>query len=379
MGSDALRWNGEVKMFPENPYYDAALGRLSDMSSELVDKHVPRNYKLDRYLAASQLQKAVRRSEYGLAWEAAVYLLRHNTDYFWRRLPIIALEDVGVADPELIIAVILASTRCCLREEMGGSFRAAASLVNALCAAPKDRAADDLYDVVSRDPHLLDQAARWAEEPIETILERPGPNKEISFFVALQLARLADQKGDLSCNRLHKGRWIEAMEYLGPETSSPLVLEASVLGLKATGSILAPMLFAVGAQRDRGVGVVDDEMPAQAAVWLPPPWVAGMHTRAGLAGFRKFISRSPRTKELLRFANGDVSQSRIVGALVFRLDCGQLRRRLDRAQSGALKARATGLGWGIPDEVVPDMLEALRMDFALLNECRAEALKEYFN
>lgn len=365
-------------MFPENPYYDAALGRLGDMSSELVDQYVPRNYQLDRYLAASQLQKSVRRSEYGLAWEAAAYLLRYNADYFWRRLPIIALEDVGVADPELIIAVILASKRSCLRDQMGGSLRAAASLINALCAAPKDRATDDLYDVVSRDPHLLEQAARWAEEPIETILEKPCADNERSFCVALQLARLADQKGDLSCKRLHRARWTEAMEYLGPETSSPLIVEASVLGLRATGSILAPMLFAVGAQRDRGVGVVDDEIPAHATASLPPPWVAGMHTRAGLAGFRKFISRSPRTKELLRYANGDVSQSRVVGALVFRLDCGQLRRRLDRAQSGALKARATGLGWGMPDEIVPDMLEVLRMDFALLNECRAEALKEYF-
>lgn len=101
---------------------------------------------------ASALQKAVRR---GLEEEAMYWAVEIETrfpDYLWKRLQIISIEDIGIADPQVVLYV--AEMRRLYQElrkeydkaprKKGRSFRMALSnAVLALSRARKSRIGDE--------------------------------------------------------------------------------------------------------------------------------------------------------------------------------------------------------------------------------------------
>jgi hypothetical protein len=63
----------------------------------------------DRWLAASALQKAIRRGEALTAQRAARTLYRHDPLSAWRRLLVIAYEDIRIGALGAVIATTLRS------------------------------------------------------------------------------------------------------------------------------------------------------------------------------------------------------------------------------------------------------------------------------
>src|SRR3954462_9545253 len=97
----------------------------------------------------SLLQKAIRRGDEGYALQAAATLLRDSPERLWRRLGLIAFEDVGVAAPEAVHLVTAALAGKQFRAAVGGEWEVASLLTSRLALAPKCRAADDLRFVVT--------------------------------------------------------------------------------------------------------------------------------------------------------------------------------------------------------------------------------------
>lgn len=56
----------------------------------------------DRWLLRSALQKAVRRGQTDTALWVGDQLRALEPDYFWSALAVIAVEDIGFGDPDLI-------------------------------------------------------------------------------------------------------------------------------------------------------------------------------------------------------------------------------------------------------------------------------------
>src|SRR5271166_2480982 len=65
--------------------------------------------RCDRWLASSALQKAIRRGDVLTAQRALRTLCRHDPRSAWRRLLVIACEDVGIG---ALHAVIVTTSRC---------------------------------------------------------------------------------------------------------------------------------------------------------------------------------------------------------------------------------------------------------------------------
>ena len=367
-------------MTTDQHFIDAARTRVSGKIADSGAAILCDFDQFDRYLALSALQKAIRRDDFDLAWAASSYLLENFPAHFWKRLVIIAMEDVGVADIELCLATILICTEENRRVELGGCLKVASVLVRELCSAPKDRCADDLFDVVSRDPLLIERRANIADQIAEGEDPMAIPHTGGVYEAASRMAVLANCADEVPDGNLRKRAWASAIHAISPSILDPRVQGVAKLGLKHTGSILAPMLAAVGCNAVESDETVDDQFQEGAEIKGIPVWVAGMHTRVGLDGFRRYIRSSKRMTELLNSAStGDVSRSKVVGALVFRLDCGQLRHRLAWSLAEELKFRATGLGWGISDDAVPEALAVLRSEFDLLNRCRQEALEDHLS
>src|ERR1700733_7048957 len=82
----------------------------------------------DPGVVSSLLQKSIRRGESKIAQRAALTFLRLKGAAIWRRLMVIAFEDVGVGSTDAVTAVVAASSDAALRKACGGNERIAVYL-----------------------------------------------------------------------------------------------------------------------------------------------------------------------------------------------------------------------------------------------------------
>ena len=358
-----------------NTFHHEALNRIAKVANRLKvpNLHCARN--LDKYLALSLLQKSIRRNEFQLAWNASSYLLKFYPETFWKRLQVIALEDVGVADLELVLATLMIAKKQNSLASKNNYLSLAWALVSELCSSKKDRSADDLFDVLDRDTSLAD---KWAD--IIEGNQRPESATDDIILQSIVFAVSAGADGPGTIGKVTRSKWKSLLLAQQDLPTRSLALECAIVGMQNTGSVLAPLLYCVATTKPQSAPIVDDVFPATSAKSFPPIWTLGLHTRVGLSGFRKYLARSSRFHSLFQNStSGDVSGSKTVGGLVFRLSCGQLRNRWDTEISRTLKTRATNLGWGIVDQAVPEAMEILSDEFDLLDDCRHQALKDFQN
>ena len=98
--------------------------------------------RLDPWAASSLLQKAIRRGETDLAIHAARSLHRQRGNGIWRRFLIIAFEDVGIGNLDLVRRVTLANIDRQSRKTFGTDDEAVATFARDLSESPKDRSSD---------------------------------------------------------------------------------------------------------------------------------------------------------------------------------------------------------------------------------------------
>jgi hypothetical protein len=132
----------------ENPQSEADLSRLLErMVEEKSDLMCGlESGSQDRWLLGSALQKAIRRGRVGIAVGTAREVFGLNASYLWRRLCVIALEDIGFGDPLTCALVLFAANNSPLRNKVG-SGRVLTLLVSMLAKAVKDRTLCDLLNI----------------------------------------------------------------------------------------------------------------------------------------------------------------------------------------------------------------------------------------
>lgn len=138
------------------------------------DREVPTAEPLpvSSWVAASALQKSVRRGDADLALRAAATLLKSDPAKLWRRLAGIVVEDVGLASVETVRGTIAATADKSFRQQFGGEWAVASFLVEQVAAAPKDRATDDLLWTISHHHELEELRASLASANLAEHLSR---------------------------------------------------------------------------------------------------------------------------------------------------------------------------------------------------------------
>jgi hypothetical protein len=129
-----------------------------DPADHTADLPPPRPFHhADPHLLASAMQKAVRRGDTEIARRAGHQLLAMDRSRFWRRLAVVALEDIGIADIEAAAELVAIALLPAARRLFGSD---AAALDHALvrgCTAVKDRSGDHLGSILHREPVDPDQ------------------------------------------------------------------------------------------------------------------------------------------------------------------------------------------------------------------------------
>ena len=108
-------------------------------------------YGLDEIISALQKDIRLGNEEQALYW--ALELLPRYEAYLWRRLLVICNEDIGIANPEILVQVqVLRSQYFEFREEgKDGTCRLIlANAILLMCRSPKARIADHVQRVVTQ-------------------------------------------------------------------------------------------------------------------------------------------------------------------------------------------------------------------------------------
>jgi hypothetical protein len=135
---------------------DVALDVLNLKLADLFVHSLPYTpyLRIDTHIAASLMQKAIRRSETDWALKAGQRLFDVQPARFWRRVSVTLFEDVGLLDRQLALDVLACAPR---RGASPICWSVAAHLIGRLCEATKTQVANNLlhlgrYDLSEAEP-----------------------------------------------------------------------------------------------------------------------------------------------------------------------------------------------------------------------------------
>jgi hypothetical protein len=291
----------------------------------------------DRWLAASALQKAIRRGDALTAGRAVRTLYRYDPRSAWRRLLIIAYEDIGIGALGAVIVTTLQSANPKARREVDADEAAALATSQMLATAPKDRSADLLFATVLHDPALEHARSKLRSVSVARRLEFIAdstlslPERALATWHSSGVEERGERRvgpGDL-------GGLMRTYAELGaPE---PL-LEAVALALKKTREpfvLLLPLLWLEAAEGE--TELVDSPLPPSSLINGVPLCAIDRHTRLGRQAIGRFARESAEIAQFLsKYARG--SRDEALGMAVFYADGALIRPALQWRLSAEITA-----------------------------------------
>ena len=178
------------------PLFRFIADRADELSAISIDTAPPAPFvHADPYLLASAVQKAIRRGDLTIARRAAHQLYALDRQRLWRRLAVVGLEDLGIADIDVAAELIAISTLTAARRLLGGDIPALDIALTRACAAAKDRTGDHLASIISREPlDNMDRVAIRTASP--TALLAMLASADLSWTRRLHAAVIASGRSD---------------------------------------------------------------------------------------------------------------------------------------------------------------------------------------
>lgn len=314
-------------LFPVEVLFDNV---LLDLAVEIDANPTPPAAPLpcNRWIARSALQKAIRRGETALAQRAAANLFEYDARATWRALAIIALEDVGVANIDILVRVVAAQRDRAWRRSVGGDWKVIADLVRQMAESNHCQAACDLLLRAINDPSLqptrdlaleagMDDLAAWLADS-----ETPPIRRGMS---ALAIG------GGLADGQRHSdaAAVFDVMADIGSFSHIVATCRSAWRLTRNPMALLLPLVWQAWSM-EGGVGnLVDDPMPLVQLTSHVPGYALDQFTRAGNIVSRSLLADAPDLRRLLDQSGiPKGAQARMVGDLIFLWEGGTLRRRL---------------------------------------------------
>ena len=289
----------------------------------------------DRWLAASALQKAIRRGDALTAGRAVRTLYRYDPRSAWRRLLVIAYEDIGVGALDAVVTTTARGAKA--RREAGGDEAAALQTSQMLATAAKDRSADLMFAIVLHHPALksarsrlrsvsVDRRLEWVADPTLSCCERA---------LAAWHSSGVEERGEPRVGPGDLGGLMRTYAVLGvPE---PL-LEVVRLALKKTRApfvLMLPLLWLEAAEGE--IELVDSPLPPSGLINGVPLCAIDKHTRLGRQAIGRFARENAEIAQFLKkHARG--SRDAALGMAVFYADGALTRPTLQWRQSAEFTA-----------------------------------------
>jgi hypothetical protein len=347
------------------------LAREIDPNSTLPSKPIA----ADPWIVSSLLQKSIRRGETEIARCAALTLFKHGGSSVWRRLMVIAFEDVGIGSLDVVTTTVAAAGDSAWRKNHGGDLKLAVYLAGLLAEALKDRSADYLCD--AKDHPMFANFWRAMETTsLELRLSRVRdqalglPQRAVAALSALGIG----SRGDIS-----RTGGLEALLTAFHELEVPeeLVAATGIVAARTREPITAIVPLIWLSARNSEKRVCDCAVPPLVKTDDVPLYALDKHTRSGREAIWRFACENDSVRACLaRFVPAGRRRSACYMA-AFYVDAAPIARRLMWDQSEALEAFGIErdlLHAGLPAEGIQPLLKVMRANVAHLNELRAQVL-----
>lgn len=328
------------------------------------------------WIAASLLQKAIRRGHADFAVAAAATLAVNDPDRLWRRIGGIAFEDIGLADPCTVglVSAVLAGKR--VRVDLGGEWRVASWLVQRLCASPKCRMTDDLLMATETMPALADQRRTMADLSHDQ-LRRVILGTSSLHERALALIYLAGTDAKPNPHfRPRRGEPVLAFDVLDELGVAPTIIEISREGYRRSREALCLLLpLLAGEREDDAPTFGDDPMPQESMAGPVPGWALDAYTREGKEALRRFLGAQAGLATWARRHLQPGKRLPFVARVVFHGEGGLLVNRRRTALADDLRRINEEEASGVPTEVMQKAIALIQDDLPVLNAIRAEIME----
>ncbi|MEQ9590706.1 MAG: hypothetical protein RJS97_22380 [Parvibaculaceae bacterium] len=352
-----------------------SLERYKDLLSDAVDALPSPSKKLpdidDPYVARSALQKALRRGDAERAEQAAASLLG-TPQRLWKGLAVTVFEDFGSASIELRGQVVAACASKKVRSDLGGDVMVAGALIRQLCAVPRDRRVDETYmfaGVLEKQPPSSKKRRKWSPELRELLdcagdiirrCERPVPRRSFKTVLAREC--------DAFLVEMYEAECIDEEE-----------LAICIQGRKTTQCLL-PVLYPLTKPVRSRQGSFSLTLTCPAGTYRDTCWdthdvplyALDGYTRTGKQALELLFWATPRLQSLLHPLQSRSAKMKALAALLFVLDGGVCTEEISDPLYDELKHISRGRWSGLPAELVPEALVAMRDALPHLNQLRQE-------
>jgi hypothetical protein len=153
-----------------------------------------RTLDVDPWIASSAFQKAIRRGDCRSAQCAALALLSQRSAAFWRRVIVVAFEDVGAGSTPTVVHKALIAANKKQRQTIADERTIAANLVRLLANSPKNRAAEQLLTAANFHPDFEPERSLSAVI-LQAELLALSESKNSKFLCGLAVSRIARRHG----------------------------------------------------------------------------------------------------------------------------------------------------------------------------------------
>lgn len=329
---------------------------------------------LDPWVTSSLLQKAIRRGDAEYAVSAGLRLHQLRSNGIWRRLMVIAHEDVGIGDLDLVVTATKLGTDQAARQANGGDQKVIADLARQLAAAPKDRSSDYLVCAAVSHPGFdKDREAIALLPDCERILvatdsTQPAVTRAIGTWYA------SGVNGD-GPNILGAGdikRLLRAFENHGLPDHVALGLQLAARKTKDPITIMLAVLWALASES----GDRTDELrpvPSSPIVNGVPLYAFDKHTAVGKRAIARFAAENKCLDRVISDFVPDFRARAVAEMACFYADAAPVRRRAEWKLSQELEAlglEADMMKVGCPLEGIQPIVSTVRTNLDHLNDVR---------
>lgn len=327
----------------------------------------------DKWTARSGLQKSVRRSCLNETNGFSKYLLKKDKSSLWRRLLVTAFEDIGVANPGLVIKVTNLLQNKTSRNAFGDDQVLCEYLSNEMVKTPKDRSVDYLYCASRFHPFFIDVRKELDCIPIKEIKDFLINSKVPVIHKNIALQRLTGIGAQFQ-NRFHsasilQNEYREVFLELGVDEN---LIEASLLGARMAWDdfvLSLPLLMQV--YEGEKANVIKPHLPNEEVsnAGLPFYSLDPLHTRIGKQAIALWRDKTPLLQHF---------SIRQLAIAVFEIEGAAISPKLDWPTGKKLKrlgiegflARAR-----LPLDQVDDILSKAENYLPELNKARNQVLE----
>jgi hypothetical protein len=250
-------------------------------------------------MASSILQKSIRRNDVTTALRAALSLWTQDRKGFWRRLHIIALEDVGAASPDALIKTLTALNNGAWRAK-NDDLKIGLYLTKILCDTTKLRLADEIYYIASvgREYEALRKALAFASNTVladfALLQHNPLPERCLALWLLTGSKRYMHHNLPLRSGSLELA--FEVLQSLHVPDDLKTVCMASAFKSQYPLAIFTPLLYQGLQSQPHPLNVCHDKFEPSEIYEGIPLVALDMFTRTGKACYSQLQQSVPELK-----------------------------------------------------------------------------------